>query len=107
MSIVVKRGTTGQIYTNFKRIEELHKVLDFTDDDVIPSITNFLVRLNSLREVDVKEYKKYVSSLGGDLIVRNGVVYAEFNSKKEYSLLTQGLIRTTFGILMLIFIFYI
>ena len=107
MSSVVKRGTTGQIYTDLKRIEELRKVVDFTNDDVIPAITNFLVKLNSLREVDDKEYKKHVSNLGGDLIVRNGVVYAEFNRKPEYSLLTQGIIRTTFGIFMLIFIFYI
>lgn len=99
--MMTHRGSTGQLWTERSKLRLLREKYDFTTEDIKPAITNILVKLPSLRESDVELHKPQLYTLGGDLIVREGVVYAKFQRKEELSLLVQGFIKFFLGFTMI------
>jgi hypothetical protein len=103
---MIQRNTTGQIWTETTKLRKLRDGFEFSEEDIIPSKTGFLVKLNSLRETDVEMCKSKIIGLGSDdLITRDGVVYAKYILKDEWSLQTQGLLKIFLGILMFCILF--
>lgn len=100
ISTAVQRYSTGQRYSERQKLDWLlENVINFQEKDVVYGITALLIpTANS--EVEMKDLQRKINKIGAEVFSKDGIVYICLPRKKQFSLLTQGLLMISLSITM-------